>query len=79
MSSLENRLKDAAERINVALDALLPKEQGPEARLMAAMRYAALDGGKRLRPFFTLEAGRLFEADEKYCAPPRDRMRAPIR
>lgn len=64
MSSLENRLKEAAERINVALDALLPKEQGPEARLMAAMRYSALDGGKRLRPFFTLEAGRLFDADE---------------
>ena len=31
---------------------------------MAAMRYSALDGGKRPRPFFTLEAGRLFDADE---------------
>jgi farnesyl diphosphate synthase len=31
---------------------------------MEAMRYAALGGGKRLRPFFTLEAGRLFDADE---------------
>lgn len=64
MPNLDARLKDAAERVNVALDALLPREQGGEARLMAAMRYSALDGGKRLRPFFTLEAGRLFDADE---------------
>ena len=64
MSRLEARLKETAERINVALDALLPRAQGSEARLMEAIRYAALDGGKRLRPFFTLEAGRIFDADE---------------
>jgi farnesyl diphosphate synthase len=64
MSRLETRLKETAERINVALDALLPRAQGSEAGLMQAIRYAALDGGKRLRPFFTLEAGRIFDADE---------------
>ena len=64
MSRLEARLKDTAERINVALEALLPRAQGSEARLIEAIRYAALDGGKRLRPFFTLEAGRIFDADE---------------
>ena len=64
MSNLESRLKETAERVNHALDALLSREQGPEARLLGAIRYAALDGGKRLRPFFTLEAGRLFDADE---------------
>ena len=64
MSKLEARLKDTAERINTALDALLPKPQGSDARLVGAIRYAALDGGKRLRPFFTLEAGRIFDADE---------------
>lgn len=30
---------------------------------MAAMRHAALSGGKRLRPFLTIEAARLFEAE----------------
>jgi farnesyl diphosphate synthase len=64
MLQLETRLKETGERINTALDGLLPRAQGPEARLLAAMRYAALDGGKRLRPFFTMEAGRLFDADE---------------
>jgi farnesyl diphosphate synthase len=28
------------------------------------MRYAALAGGKRMRPFFTIQAGRLFDAEE---------------
>lgn len=64
MSQLEARLKETAERIETALDGLLPKEQGSETRLLGAMRYAALGGGKRLRPFFTLEAGRIFDADE---------------
>jgi farnesyl diphosphate synthase len=64
MAQLEARLKETAERLNTALDGLLPRAQGPETRLLSAMRYAALDGGKRLRPFFTLEAGRLFDADE---------------
>lgn len=64
MSQLEARLKETAERIQIALDSLLPPEQGPEARLLGAIRYAALGGGKRLRPFFTLEAGRIFDADE---------------
>ncbi|MGQ0531989.1 MAG: polyprenyl synthetase family protein [Caulobacteraceae bacterium] len=64
MSQLETRLKEAVERISTALDGLLPREQGPEARLLGAIRYAALGGGKRLRPFFTLEAGRIFDADE---------------
>ncbi len=64
MADLETRLKETAERVRVALDALLPRGQGSEARLMEAVRYSALAGGKRLRPFFTLEAGRMFDADE---------------
>jgi farnesyl diphosphate synthase len=64
MSQLEARLRETAERVNTALDGLLPKPQGSEASLMTALRYSALDGGKRLRPFFTLETGRLFDADE---------------
>src|SRR5574338_1203269 len=63
MSELEARLKETAERVNTALDGLLPRDQGAEARLLGAIRYAALGGGKRLRPFFTLEAGRVFDAD----------------
>lgn len=62
---LATRLDETADRITVALDTLIPRVQGPEARLMSAMRYAALGGGKRLRPFLVLETGRIFGVDER--------------
>ncbi|MBI1187424.1 MAG: polyprenyl synthetase family protein [Alphaproteobacteria bacterium] len=65
MAEIEQRLVETADRITVALDRLLPRAQGPETRLLSAMRYAALGGGKRLRPFLLLEAGRIFDADEQ--------------
>ncbi len=56
---------DATERMLEALlsDAQLPGEEARPARFMAAMRYAALGGGKRLRPFLLVEAARLFGAE----------------
>ena len=41
-------------------DAALPGETVRPPRLTAAMRHAALGGGKRLRPFLLIEAARLF-------------------
>ena len=71
---LEDRIDAAADLVTVALDELLPRADGPEHRLTEAMRYAALGPGKRLRPFFALEAGRMFDAPERpvlraACAP----------
>ena len=62
---LERRLAEAADLVTVALDELLPRAEGPERQLTEAMRYAALGPGKRLRPYFALEAGRLFDAEER--------------
>jgi len=62
---LARRISEAADLVTVALDELLPRADGPEARLTEAMRYAALGPGKRLRPFFVLETGRLFDLPEK--------------
>jgi len=59
-----DRIAEVADLVTVALDRLLPRGEGPESRLTEAMRYAALGPGKRLRPFFALEAGRLLNADE---------------
>ena len=55
----------SADVVTVALDALRPRAEGPEQRLMEAMRYAALGPGKRLRPFFALEAARMFDIEER--------------
>lgn len=64
-SELETALEETADRVTVALDALIPRPDGPEGRLMSAMRYAALGGGKRMRPFLVVQAGRLLEVDER--------------
>ncbi|MEO8925740.1 MAG: polyprenyl synthetase family protein [Caulobacteraceae bacterium] len=61
---MAGRIAQTADLVTVALDELLPRAEGPEARLTEAMRYAALGPGKRLRPFFALETGRLFGLSE---------------
>jgi len=61
----EQRLIEVADKVTVALDQLIPPASGPEADLMRAMRHAALANGKRMRPFFLIEAGAMFEAPEK--------------
>ncbi|PWR21786.1 polyprenyl synthetase family protein [Zavarzinia compransoris] len=65
--SLTSALAAAAADIEKALDRLLPPAIGPEARLMEAMRYASLSGGKRLRPFLVLEAAGIFDV-QRACA-----------
>lgn len=45
--------------VETALDHLLPTPTGHQAVVADAMRYAALGGGKRLRPFLVLETARM--------------------
>jgi farnesyl diphosphate synthase len=60
VTGLARRIAETADVVTVALDALLPRADGPETRLTEAMRYAALGPGKRLRPFFAIETGKMF-------------------
>jgi len=53
-------MRSAAVEIDQALDMLLPQEEGPEAPLLGAMRYATIGGGKRMRGFLVLEGARQF-------------------
>ncbi len=63
MTPFAARLAAAAQRAEAALAACSPAEApGPQGRLAAAMRHAALGGGKRLRAFLTIEAAALFAA-----------------
>lgn len=64
-TELSFALKDAVAKVEEILDEVLPESNGPEARLLEAMRYATLGGGKRLRPFLTLQSGRLFGIDDE--------------
>ncbi|MFN9927976.1 MAG: polyprenyl synthetase family protein [Phenylobacterium sp.] len=65
MMGLARRVAEAADLVTVALDELLPRADGPENRLTEAMRYAALGPGKRLRTWFALETGRMFDLDDR--------------
>ena len=53
-------LAEQAAIVEAAIDRLLPLPEGPELRLLEAMRYATLGGGKRLRGFLVMEVARLF-------------------
>ncbi len=61
MAELERLLATEAEALEQLLASLLPAETGPAAKLHAAMRYASLGGGKRLRPFLVGAGARLFD------------------
>jgi len=64
MSDLENALSACAENVEDVLDRLLPKADTPEARVIDAMRYATLGGGKRIRPFLLTQSAGLFGVSE---------------
>jgi farnesyl diphosphate synthase len=57
-------LAETARAVEGQLDRLLPNVPGDQLR--SAMRYAALGGGKRLRPFLVVQSAALFDvAQEK--------------
>ncbi len=46
-------------------EGVLPNVTGLESRVIDAMRYAALGGGKRLRPFFVIETAKMLGYEDK--------------
>ncbi|HEX8568516.1 MAG TPA: farnesyl diphosphate synthase [Caulobacteraceae bacterium] len=62
---MAERVAEVADLVTVALDELLPRSDGPEQKLLEAMRYAALGPGKRLRPYFAIETARMFKLEER--------------
>jgi len=73
MSSFANRVAGYRDRLERALDARLPAAETPPASLHAAMRYAALGGGKRIRPLLCYASGEVLgvpadRLDDAACA-----------
>ena len=58
---LTERLAERARVVTRRLDEILPPVSGSRGRVVEAMRYSALSGGKRLRPFLVMESADLFD------------------
>ena len=65
MVSLNDALADTAAKVEKFLDQLLAVEDATEHRLHEAIRYATLNGGKRLRPFLVMQSASLFGVGER--------------
>lgn len=61
MSDIQTELKQFAEVFNSELKHYFPCPEGEEKRVVEAMEYSVLNGGKRLRPFLVFEVAKLFE------------------
>lgn len=61
MRRLQATLAETAEATTRLLDDWLAPVPGPVGRLVEAMRYGTLNGGKRLRPFLVVESAALFD------------------
>ena len=65
--NIKAAMAEAAEAVEHVMDRLLPIPEGPEARVIEAMRYSSLGGGKRFRAFLVLESAKLFAVNSQ-CA-----------
>ena len=60
MNDIRTELKDFASSFNGELKQYFPLPKGPEKRVVEAMEYSVLNGGKRIRPFLVKETAGLF-------------------
>lgn len=57
---LQGAMADSAKAVEEVMARLLPDSDMAERKLVESMRYGALGGGKRLRPFLVMRSSRLF-------------------
>ena len=60
-SGFEEAFRSMAQVTERALDRLIPEIDGPESRVIEAMRSSALGGGKRLRPCLVMAGADIFD------------------
>lgn len=60
MSDIQEKLKTFSQEFNYHLESYFPLPSGPEKRVVEAMKYSVMNGGKRLRPFLVCETAKLY-------------------
>ena len=63
--TIREHLEQSRALVDAELDRILPPAEEYPPSIHKAMRYSVFAGGKRLRPTLCLEAGRLFDGDER--------------
>ena len=61
--ALAEAFEQVQQDVDAAFDAFLPVPQDTRARLVEAMRYAVIGGGKRVRPLLVCATAKLFGVD----------------
>ncbi len=65
MSNFDVILEEKIKGVNDIVLKYLPKEEGYQKKVIEAMNYSVLAGGKRLRPLFMQEAYKMFATDNR--------------
>ena len=63
MSNIITAIKNYSSQFNEKIPSLFIKVNGMERRVVEAMEYSVLNGGKRLRPFLVYECANIFGQD----------------
>ena len=66
MISFSDALTEASSITEAVIDRLIPEGEGPESKLLNAMRYSSFSGGKRVRPFIVLTCADIFDVPRAY-------------
>ena len=69
MTDIKTELSEFSKKFNTDLTACFPLPDGAEKRVIEAMAYSVMNGGKRLRPYLVCECAGLFGVDYKTAFP----------
>ena len=65
-----SQLLEYRDRVDAMLDRMMPPAEEPPRRLHEAMRYAVLNGGKRIRPMLVIATGEALRAGGEHLEHP---------
>src|SRR6201992_3494146 len=66
VAALPRAIAESAKAVDAVLETVLPQPDGPQGRVVEAMRYAVFAGGKRLRPVLVPQSARLLGVDDTH-------------
>lgn len=69
MSDIVEKLTVFSQRFNADLEKCFPFTNGAEYRVIEAMKYSVMNGGKRLRPYLLCECAKLFGVEYETAFP----------